>query len=313
MLAQIHNEYPQDVRLVYRHFPLISIHDKAALASQASEAAGRQDQFWPMHDLLFERQSEWVELTVDQFQDWLVERAGELGMESDQFTTDMVSQDISEFVKGTWDRGVEINIPGTPFLVVDGRAWPKELPLSYEYIKAIIELKLLEKRQYTACPPVTIDTSRQYIATITTEAGEIVIEMFPDKAPIAVNSFVFLAENGWYDSVTFHRVIEDYVAQAGDPSGTGFGGPGYAFVNETTDLKFDGPGLVAMANSGPNTNGSQFFITYTETPQLDGGYTIFGQVISGMEFVEGLTPRDPAKNPNQAPGDIILSISIEEN
>jgi cyclophilin family peptidyl-prolyl cis-trans isomerase len=313
VLAQIQNEYPQDVRLVYRHFPLISIHDKAALASQASEAAGKQDQFWPMHDLLFERQSEWVELTVEQFQTWLVERAGELGMESDQFATDLVSQDISEFVKGTWDRGVEIGFPGTPFLVVDGQAWPQNLPLTPENLRTIIELKLLEKRQFTACPQMTIDTSRQYIATITTEAGEIVIELFPDKAPIAVNNFVFLAENGWYDGVTFHRVIKDYIAQAGDPSGTGFGGPGYAFVNETTDLKFDGPGLIAMANSGPDTNGSQFFITYTETPQLDGGYTIFGQVISGMEYVEALTPRDPAQNPNQAPGDTILSISIEES
>lgn len=313
MLAQIQSEYPQDVRLVYRHFPLISIHDKAALASQASEAAGKQDQFWPMHDLLFERQSEWVELTVEQFQDWLIERSGELGMESDQFATDLEDQDISEFVEGTWDRGVEIGIPGTPFLVVDGQPWPQNLPLTPENLRSIIELKLLEKNQFTSCPPMAIDPSRQYIATITTEAGEIVIELFPDKAPIAVNNFVFLAENGWYDGVTFHRVIKDYVAQAGDPSGTGFGGPGYAFVNETTDLKFDQPGLIAMANSGPDTNGSQFFITYRETPQLDGGYTIFGKVISGMEFVKGLTPRDPSQNPNQAPGDTILSISIEES
>ncbi len=313
MLAQIQNEYPDDVRLAYRHFPLVSIHDKAALAAQASEAAGRQDQFWPMHDLLFERQLQWSGLSVDEFQDWLVERAGELGMDSDQFTIDLESQDIVDFVQSTWDRGVEIGIPGTPFLVVDGQPWPQNLPLTPENVRAIIELKLLEKHQFTSCPPMTIDPSRQYIATIETEAGEIVIELFPDKAPVAVNSFVFLAENGWFDSVTFHRVIENYVAQAGDPSGTGFGGPGYAFVNETSELKFDRPGLVAMANSGPNTNGSQFFITYSETPQLDGSYTIFGQVISGMEVVESLTPRDPAKNPNQAPGDAILSISIDES
>ncbi|MGW8249034.1 MAG: peptidylprolyl isomerase, partial [Anaerolineales bacterium] len=161
-------------------------------------------------------------------------------------------------------------------------------------LRAIVELKRLEKSQYDACPPMTIDPSRQYIATIKTEAGDIVVELYADKAPIAVNNFVFLAENGWYDGVTFHRVIEDFVAQAGDPSGTGFGGPGYAFVNETSDLKFDKPGVVAMANSGPDSNGSQFFITYTETPQLDGGYTIFGQVISGLDAAESLTPRDPA-------------------
>jgi cyclophilin family peptidyl-prolyl cis-trans isomerase len=312
VLAQIQNEYPQDVRLVYRHFPLISIHDKAALAAQASEAAGAQDQFWAMHDLIFEQQSEWSGMEVEQFQEWLVEQAAELGLDADQFAEDLVSQEIVEFVQGTWDRGVEIGIPGTPFLLVDGQVWPQNLPLSAENIRAIIELKLLENRQFTSCPPMTIDPSRQYLATIETEAGDIVIELYPDKAPIAVNNFVFLAENGWYDGVTFHRVIDDYVAQGGDPSGTGFGGPGYAFINETSDLKFDKPGVVAMANSGPDANGSQFFITYSETPQLDGSYTIFGQVVSGMEVVENLTPRDPASNPNQPPGDLIMSVSIEE-
>lgn len=312
MLAQIQNEYPQDVRLVYRHFPLISIHDKAALAAQASEAAGAQDQFWAMHDLIFEQQSAWSSMEVEQFQEWLVEQAAELGLDADQFAEDLVSQEIVEFVQGTWDRGVEIGIPGTPFLLVDGQVWPQNLPLSAENIRAIVELKLLENRQFTSCPPMTIDPSRQYLATIKTEAGDIVIELYPDKAPIAVNNFVFLAENGWYDGVTFHRVIDDYVAQGGDPSGTGFGGPGYAFINETSDLKFDKPGVVAMANSGLDANGSQFFITYSETPQLDGSYTIFGQVVSGMEVVENLTPRDPASNPNQPPGDLIMSVSIEE-
>jgi cyclophilin family peptidyl-prolyl cis-trans isomerase len=312
VLAQIQKEYLQDVRLIYRHFPLISIHDKAALASQASEAAGAQGQFWAMHDLLFEGQSDWVSLSVEQFQEWVVKQAGELGLDTDQFSTDLVSQEITDYVQGTWDRGVEIGIPGTPFLLVDGQIWPQNLPISTENIRSIIELKLLEDRQFTSCPPMTVDPSKQYIATIKTRAGDIVIELYADKAPIAVNNFVFLAENGWYNGVTFHRVIEDYVAQGGDPSGTGFGGPGYAFVNETSDLKFDKPGMVAMANSGPDSNGSQFFITYTETPQLDGGYTIFGQVISGLDVAENLTPRDPSKNPNQAPGDQILSISVEE-
>jgi cyclophilin family peptidyl-prolyl cis-trans isomerase len=312
VLAQLQKEFPQDIRLVYRHFPLINIHDKAALASQASEAAGVQGEFWAMHDLLFEQQSEWVNLSVEQFQDWLVERAGELGLDTDQFTEDMLSQEIAEYVQGTWDRGAEIGIPGTPFLLVDGQIWPQNLPMNAENIRAIVDLKLLEKRQFTSCPPMTVDPSRQYIATIETQSGEIVIELYPDKAPIAVNNFVFLVENGWYDGVTFHRVIENFVAQGGDPSGTGFGGPGYAFVNETSDLKFDKPGVVAMANSGPDSNGSQFFITYAETPQLDDGYTIFGQVISGMDVVENLTPRDPSTNPNQAPGDQILSITIEE-
>ena len=312
MLAQIQVEYPQDVRIVYRHFPLISIHNKAALAAQAAEAAGKQGEFWAMHDLLFERQSEWTDLSVEQFQDWLVERADELGLDSEQFAEDLVSKEIVDYVQGTWERGSQIGLPGTPFLLIDGNIWPQNLPLDPANIRSIVELRLLERQQFTSCPPMTIDPSRQYIATLKTEKGDIVIELYPDKAPIAVNNFVFLARNGWYDGVTFHRVLPDFVAQGGDPSGSGFGGPGYAFVNENSNQKFDKAGLVAMANSGPDSNGSQFFITYAPLSQLDGGYTIFGQVISGMDAAKNLRPRDPASEPNAAPGDRILSIEIEE-
>ena len=138
------------------------------------------------------------------------------------------------------------------------------------------------------------------------------IQLFPDKAPLAVNSFVFLARQGWFEGVTFHRVIPGFVAQAGDPSGTGKGNPGYFFNNEITELKFDKPGMVSMANSGPDTNGSQFFITFAPAPHLDGGYTIFGQVISGLDVAENLTPRDPSQGTTLTPGDKILSVDIEE-
>jgi cyclophilin family peptidyl-prolyl cis-trans isomerase len=312
VLAQIQSESPQDVRIVYRHFPLISIHDKAALAAQAAEAAGKQGKFWEMHDLLFKLQPDWANLSVDLFQEWLVQHAEELGLDKDQFTADLTSQDIVDYVKGTWDHGVEIGMTGTPFMLIDGQIWPQSLPITAENIKAIIELQKLENHQFTACPPMTIDPSKTYIATLKTEKGDIVIELYPDKAPIAVNNFIFLARNGWYDDVTFHRVIQGYIAQAGDPSGTGYGGPGYAFVNEISDLTFDKPGLFAMANAGPDSNGSQFFITFAPAEKLNGGYTIFGKVISGLENAEKLTPRDPAQSPDSPPGDKILSITIEE-
>lgn len=312
MLAQIQNDYPEDVRIVYRHFPLVSIHDKAALSAQAAEAAGKQGQFWELHDLLFERQAEWAQMSVEDFQAWLMEQAEALGLDSERFSADLVSEENVDYVQETWDRGVEINLPGTPYLLIDGQIWPQNLPMSPENIRAIVELKLLEEKQFTTCPPMTIDPSRQYIATLETEKGDIVIELYPDKAPIAVNNFIFLAENDWYDGVTFHRVLADFVAQGGDPSGTGFGGPGYAFVNETSDLTFDKPGVLAMANSGPDSNGSQFFITYAPAEQLNGGYTIFGQVISGLDVAESLTPRDPSQSVNLAPGDMVLNVTIEE-
>lgn len=144
------------------------------------------------------------------------------------------------------------------------------------------------------------------------KGGEFVISLYADKAPITVNSFVFLARDGYFDGVTFHRVLDGFMAQGGDPTGTGRGGPGYQFVNEYSDLTFDKAGVVAMANAGPDTNGSQFFITFGPTPQLNGGYTIFGQVTSGMDVVNGLTRRDPETSPDFE-GDKISSITITEN
>jgi cyclophilin family peptidyl-prolyl cis-trans isomerase len=312
VLARIQENYPQDVRVIYRHFPLISIHDKAALATQAAEAAGAQGKFWEMHDLLFERQADWSSLSVEDFQKWLEERAEEIQLDSERFKTDLQSDANKAIAQAAWDDGVKIGLPGTPFLLVNGNIFPDNVPMSAGNVSAIIALDLLEKKQFSACPPMSIDPAKQYIATLKTEKGDIVIELFPDKAPIAVNSFVFLARNGWFDGVTFHRVLPGFVAQSGDPSGTGFGMPGYAFVNETSDLKYDKPGMVGMANSGKDSNGSQFFITYAPATQLDGGYTIFGQVVSGMEVATNLSPRDPANNLDLPPGDKILSVTIEE-
>lgn len=168
-------------------------------------------------------------------------------------------------------------------------------------------------KQYSAAPPMTIDVKKQYLATFKmAKGGEFVVQLFPDKAPVTVNSFVFLARDGFYNGVTFHRVLEGFMAQTGDPTGTGTGGPGYQFANEDNNLKFDKPGVVGMANAGRDTNGSQFFITFAAADFLNGGYTIFGQVVSGMEVVNGITRRDPEQNPTFT-GDVIESITISEN
>jgi len=166
--------------------------------------------------------------------------------------------------------------------------------------------------QYSAYPPMTIDAGKEYFALVKMANGdEFTIQLFPDKAPKTVNSFVFLAREGYFNGVTFHRVLDGFMAQGGDPTGTGMGGPGYEFENEDSDLTFDKEGVVAMANAGPDTNGSQFFITFGPTPQLNGGYTIFGQVIEGMDVVNAITRRDPDTNPSFA-GDAIESITITE-
>jgi cyclophilin family peptidyl-prolyl cis-trans isomerase len=206
---------------------------------------------------------------------------------------------------------VAANLPGTPSLLINGSYY--DGPRDYFSLASILQLVKLEERQFTECPPMTIDPAKQYIATLETEKGDIVIELNAEAAPLAVNSFIFLAKNGWFDNVTFHRVIPGFVAQAGDPTGTGFGGPGYAFANEVSaDLKYDKEGVLGMANAGPGSNGSQFFITLGPAPNLDGSYTIFGQVISGMEVVNSLTPRNPQENADLPLGDRILSVTIEE-
>ena len=166
--------------------------------------------------------------------------------------------------------------------------------------------------QYNAPPPMTLDESKEYYATIKmATGGEVLIQLYPDKAPITVNNFVFLARDGYYDGVTFHRVLPDFMAQTGDPTGTGGGGPGYVFQNEDSDLTFDKAGVVAMANAGRDTNGSQFFITFGPQAYLNGGYTIFGQVIEGMDVVMDIRLRDPQQNPDYI-GDAIESITISE-
>jgi cyclophilin family peptidyl-prolyl cis-trans isomerase len=167
-------------------------------------------------------------------------------------------------------------------------------------------------KQYNEAPPMKVDQAKQYFATFKmAKGGEFIVELYPAKAPITVNSFVFLACKNFFDGVTFHRVLDGFMAQGGDPTGTGGGGPGYEFVNENSDLTFDKDGVVAMANAGPDTNGSQFFITYGAQEFLNGGYTIFGQVVSGMEVVNGITRRDPQQNPSFQ-GDVIETITITE-
>ncbi|NQW24430.1 MAG: peptidylprolyl isomerase [SAR202 cluster bacterium] len=155
--------------------------------------------------------------------------------------------------------------------------------------------------QYANVPPVTIDVTAKYTATIRTNMGPMVIELFADQAPVTVNNFIFLANDEYYDGVIFHRVIPSFMIQGGDPTGTGGGGPGYKFQDETVaSLAFDQPGRLAMANAGPGTNGSQFFVTTVPTPHLNGAHTIFGQVTQGQDVADAisLTPSGPQDKPS---------------
>jgi len=304
-------EYPNDVHVVSRIFPLISVNDKAALAAQAVEAAAEQDKFWEMHELLYAVQENWVELPVEDFEQWISAQASALGLNVDQFRSDLKREDIVTRVEKAWEDGQKIGLPGTPLILINGQIYGG--PRDHNSLKDIVQLILLGKRQFTSCPLVTVQKNKQHIATLHTEKGDIALQLFADKAPITVNSFMFLVREGWYDDITFHRVIPELFAQTGDPSGTGKGNPGYYIITEfDPTLKFNKPGMVAMVNSGPDTSGSQFFITYAPAAQYDGQYTIFGQVLSGMEVLQQLTPRDGQPGTDTPPGDKLISITIEE-
>jgi cyclophilin family peptidyl-prolyl cis-trans isomerase len=167
-------------------------------------------------------------------------------------------------------------------------------------------------KQYDKAPSLDIDLKKKYTATITTKHGDIKIDLFAKQAPVTVNNFVFLAREGYYDGTTFHRVIPDFMVQAGDPTGTGRGGPGYSFRDEADALalKHDGPGILSMANAGPNTNGSQFFITHRATPHLNGKHAVFGKVVEGMDVVNKIRVRDPQSD--REPGDTLEKLTITE-
>lgn len=160
---------------------------------------------------------------------------------------------------------------------------------------------------------MTIDTTKRYVATINTNQGSIVIELLPNDAPKTVNNFVFLAREGYYDGVIFHRVIENFMIQGGDPTGTGGGGPGYNFEDEfVPSLVFDRPGILAMANAGPNTNGSQFFITTVPTPHLNQRHTIFGTVLEGQDVAVAIS-KVPTNRQDKPLDDVIIQgIEITE-
>jgi cyclophilin family peptidyl-prolyl cis-trans isomerase len=327
-ISRLEDEYGDDVRFVFRHFPLTNIHDKALITSEAAEAAGAQGAFWEMYKRLFEGQREWSTASITETRAILVDYAAELGLDAEQLADALEKGSYRDKVMESYNQAAALGMPGTPTFFINRQYF--QAPLSYFYLDAFVQLELLADRQYDAAPEMVIDPEKQYTATIKTAKGDIVVQLEAAKAPQTVNNFVFLAREGWYDGVTFFRVLPEFVAQAGDPTNTGIGGPGYQFADEfSPDLKHDSAGVLSMANAGPDTNGSQFFITYGPAPWLDAYdennelrdcqqqevscHAVFGHVVEGLEVLQALSPRDPSQNPELPPGDQIITIEIEES
>lgn len=310
MLAQLEALHPEDLRVVYRHFPLFSIHDKASLAGQASEAAGAQGKFWPMHDILFERWDEWVDLTPDDFRGWLSIAAIELDLDQGKFNDDLASGRFAPLMEEAFNAALSSGITGTPAIFLNDELFQlaPELPV----LEAFVRLEIHENRQFAAYPPMELTSGSDLVARLQLNIGEIIIQLYPDSAPLAVNSFLFLQKEGWFQGNGIIRVISEALVETGDPSGTGFGNPGYHFELEIDPrLNFSEAGMVAITNSGANSNGSKFFITLRPLQELDGQHTIFGRVIQGLELLSTLEGRDPLDDILEPPQAFIESVIIE--
>jgi cyclophilin family peptidyl-prolyl cis-trans isomerase len=266
-----------------------------------------------MHDLLYERQQEWSrpETTEEQMIDQLVEYADELGLDVDRFEDELRAHVYRAKVEADTQGATEISLPGTPSYIVNGVMYPmQDLHLAPAPIKAFIDLALLD--QYADVPPKVIDAGNEYVATIRTSKGDIVVELFADQAPVNVNNFAFLAQEGWYDGQTFFYVEPENGAYSGDPTGMGWTlpFPGYRCGLEIgPDLTFDEAGMVAYFADSSGSNSSLFFITNAPRPQSNGQFTIIGRVIEGMDVVADLAVVTPGTG---AVPDSIGTITIEE-
>lgn len=309
----LEDTYGEDFRSTFRHF-VLSYHDKAQITSEAAEAAGAQGKFWEMHDLLFERQREWGQFSLDQLPDKLVEYAEELGLDTERFAQELEDRVYKDKVDADTQSAIEGGLGGTPSYVINGVVYPtQQLGLSPANIETFIQIVTNPPEQYTEVPPQVIDPDKEYAATLRTSKGDIVVELFAAQAPVNVNSFAFLAQDGWYDGLTFFYVDPEFVAQSGDPTNNGFSLPftGYTCGDEISpDLTFDEAGMLALYTPEPNGNNSLFFITYVPIPDLNGRFTIIGRIVGGMEVANSLTPAQPGAG--QAPPDVIETILIEE-
>ncbi len=310
VLKQIRLTHPEDVRLVYVNTPL-SNRDKDAIATQAVEAADLQGKFLEMHDLLFDKQAAWSALSPAAFQAWVIQQAAGLGMDPAKFQTDFTGKTVTDRLqKALQSSATQPIVP--PIMFVNGNS-PYTGLADFASLDTVVRMDALTSRQFSTCPAWVIDPLKQYIATLHTAKGDVVIQLFPDKAPLAVNAFVSLARSGWYNGITFFKVLPDFLVMTGDPSETGMGNTGYLFQTEiSASLHFDQAGMVAMDNSGPNTNSGRFFITLAPTSQLYGQYTVFGKVLSGLQVLSALTARNPQPGIVLPAGDELINLTITE-
>jgi cyclophilin family peptidyl-prolyl cis-trans isomerase/protein-disulfide isomerase len=307
------DRYGGQLRFVYRHLPLVSIHDKAIITAEATEAAAAQGKFWEMHDLLYEEQQEWNGLSEEDLVDKLIEYAGELELDTERFEEELAEHIYREQIMADYEAYQEYGQMATPTYVVNKIFYPTQEFGGFGRLEAFLALVLMQDDMYDSPPSQVIESGKDYTAIIKTTKGDITVELFADQVPTNVNSFAFLAKEGWYDGLDFFYVDHEQVALSGDPTNSGAGLPyaGYYCTDETvSDYSFDEVGLLALYTPAANRNSSSFFITYAPQPDFTGNFTIIGRISEGMDVAESLTQTQPG--PDQLEPDAVETIVIEE-
>ena len=311
--------FPNDVRLVFRHWPLASIHANALQAARAADAAGKQgqDKFFAMTELLFTNQSVWSSKSAADFTTWLNGKSASLGLDAAKFAVDWndpaIAQKVNADLAASDKLGEELSQAyqtgfGTPTLIINGSPYMEQR--NVELLSLVVNLIKNKNTAVQQCPASIIDPKKDYFATFTTTKGDIVIDLLEKVAPVSVNSFISLAQKGWFKDNAFF-VVRNELVMTGDKTNTGYGGPGYAFKDEIDPAyTFDKEGVVGMYNFGPGTNGSQFFILKAPLAALNGQYTIFGVVTQGMDVLKAMALHETTQSLDSA--DKILSVTITE-
>lgn len=278
----------EEIKFVFKHFPIGS-HPYAQKAAEAAECAadiGGEEKFWELHDRMFEENAFLSASNVKRF-------ARETGL-NETFDLCLDSGAMHSRVLEDMQEGTQMGVRGTPAFFVNGEMISGAQP--FDIFKSVIDRKMTEARSAESVNKEGDNMGENRHAIIETEKGDIEIELYEQRAPLTTKNFIDLAESGFYDGLTFHRVIRDFMIQGGDPNGDGTGGPGYTIKDEFhPELKHE-RGVISMANSGPDTGGSQFFITEAETPWLDGKHSVFGKVLRGMDIVVTIEEGDVMKN-----------------